>query len=93
MIGGNISDASTPSRSISVRRFSGGGWPVRFADAAAIEGEPGAVFPGEPALAAIVAPGFAVAYPVLALVAAVFDMGRAVAQGRGKRSVHRFLGK
>jgi len=58
--------------------------PFAVTDAAPIESESGPIGPGEPALAAIVRPGLAVAYPILALLAAIFDVRRALAQRLGQ---------
>src|SRR6185503_10879018 len=56
------------------------GWTVRFADTASVESEASAILPRKPTFAAMLRPGLAVADPVFALVAAVFDMRRSLAQ-------------
>ncbi len=53
---------------------------MRFTDTAAVQGQPGAIGLGKPALTAVFGPGLAVAHPVFALFTAVFDVRRAVAQ-------------
>src|SRR4030095_12909217 len=92
-IGGNMSDASTPSRSISARRLCG------------VVGRPGSptpplsrasgvsLGPGKPPLATIITPGFAIAYPEFTLFTPVFDVWRTMPQRLGQAFGPQVLGQ